>query len=101
MTKKNRESRLLEDHLELEAVKQFLSEVTLPILVEHEGERVIQGTGTLFRVKNELLMVTAGHVFMDPDTGKTIDVYVPIDRDGLQLVKLRGKFFVTIESVHD
>jgi hypothetical protein len=82
-------------------IKGFLRDVTVPMFVEHDGGHVIQGTGTLLRVKGELLLVTAAHVLAD-ERGNAIHTWCPTTAGGrLLFEKLRGKFVLSAGGEFD
>jgi hypothetical protein len=60
----------LDPHL-AQAVGQFLRPVTVPILVEREGDQLaLLGTGTFFEYSGKIYLVTAKHVFNGEDLSK-------------------------------
>jgi hypothetical protein len=55
------DSRALAEH-ERSAVHKFLIQVTLPIIIEEDGQFGIAGTGTLFKIADRHFLISAAHI---------------------------------------
>jgi hypothetical protein len=50
------------------AIERFLNARTIPLCYQHNGRTFVQGTGTFFRLRGKLFLVTAAHILegIDP-----------------------------------
>src|SRR5690242_20350750 len=55
------DSRALKEH-ERSAVRDYLIQVTLPIILEKDGQFGIAGTGTLFKIAGRHFLISAAHI---------------------------------------
>jgi hypothetical protein len=58
------DSRALSEH-ERSAVRDFLIQVTLPIIIEKGGSFGVVGTGTLFKIADRHFLISAAHILDD------------------------------------
>src|SRR3954465_11310340 len=52
-----------DNEAEKRAIHDFFISVTLPILIEQDGQFGIAATGTLFKIAGRCLIVTAAHTY--------------------------------------